>query len=127
MPYQSESDEYQAWKAFGILHAQRMKRNGVGESNMTVKGYITPDEPVEEDEVGARLINHGDPAIQAVYGVKSPKRVWYAVERTSGSVEIFNTETARAKFIIECYEKGHGDTIAKQYEVDFEVKSSLKT
>lgn len=127
MPYQSKSDEYQAQKAFGILHAQRMKRSGVGEQSMRVKEYTVPGEPVGEDEVGPHLVNHGDPVIQAVYGVKSPRRVWYAVERTSGSVEIFNTETARAKFIIECYEKGHGDTIAKQYEVDFEVKSSLKT
>lgn len=127
MPYQSESDEYQAWKAFGILHAQRMKRSGVGERVMIVKEYTAPDELVAEDEVGTPLVNYGDPAVQAVYGVKSPRRVWYAVERTSGSVDIFNTETARARFIIECYERGHGNTIAKQYEVDFEVKSALKT
>jgi hypothetical protein len=71
-------------------------------------------------------INYGDPVVQAVYGIKPPKKVWYVVERTSGSLDIFNTETARAKFIVECYEKGHGDTIAKQYEVDFKVKSTLQ-
>jgi hypothetical protein len=68
-------------------------------------------------------INYDDPVVQAVYGMKPQVKVWYVVERTSGSLDIFNTETARAKFIIDCYERGHGDTIAKQYEVDFKPKS----
>jgi hypothetical protein len=121
MPYQSKSDEYQAWKAFGILHAQRMKRSGAGRWSITVTGYKAPGRPVEKGEGSVRFVDYDNPIIQAICGL-SPVRKWYALEFDDGRVETFNSVQGRVRRVAELTANDMFSTICGYCTIEFERK-----
>lgn len=68
-------------------------------------------------------INYNDPCIRTVYGFPPPDRIWYALERISGGIDVFSSEEGRAAYMDELRRKGLGDTVRGEYEVRIGSKS----